>query len=270
MFLKMLHKWTIQLTRADKEVIYLNFMDKDMAQIINNNILQNNDNFQIIITDIKIIMREVRITKMTITHKETPDILMIIKIVDLLRETDNILEIHILKVIDLFKEEIKMVKKADIQTKSPDIKMKDSKDLEVDLGEMIDKTMMKVLMKREATNTEVIQDTLQDIMNVKTTAQEEIIWAQSMILETKTATKKGATVTITKEDLRETKDIMKMIKVKNTNQELQEDIKATEKTINIQEAKEEAQTTELIIILIKVGKKEDTQDKDTSDLKKII
>ena len=91
-----------------------------------------------------------------------------------------------------------------------------------------------------------------------------------MILETKTATKKGATVTITKEDLRETKDIMKMIKVKNTNQELQEDIKITEKTINIQEAKEEAQATELIIILIKMGKEKDTQDKYTSDLKKIM
>ena len=91
-----------------------------------------------------------------------------------------------------------------------------------------------------------------------------------MILETKTATKKGATVTITKEDLRETKDIMKMNKVKNTNQELQEDIKITEKTINIQEAKEEAQATELIIILIKMGKEKDTQDKDTSDLKKIM
>ena len=151
--------------------------------------------------------------------------------------------------------------------------MKDSKDLEVNLGEKIEKInkmMMKVLMKREATNTEVIQDTLQDIKNVKIITQEKIIWAQSMILETKTATKKGATVTITKEDLRETKDIMKMIKVKNTNQELQEDIKITEKTINIQEAKEEAQATELIIILIKMGKEKDTQDKYTSDLKKIM
>ena len=56
--------------------------------------------------------------------------------------------------------------------------MKDSKDLEVNLGEKIEKInkmMMKVLMKREATNTEVIQDTLQDIKNVKIITQEKII-----------------------------------------------------------------------------------------------
>ena len=115
---------------------------------------------------------------MTTTHKETLNILMIIKIVDLLRETDNIIEIYILEMIDLFKERIKTVQKAGILTKSQDIKMKDSKDLEVNLGEKIEKInkmMMKVLMKREATNTEVIQDTLQDIKNVKIITQEKII-----------------------------------------------------------------------------------------------
>jgi len=53
--------------------------------------------------------------------------------------------------------------------------MKDSKDLEVDLGEYKDSMMMKVLMKRETTILNLIQDHLQDIMNMKNISQEEII-----------------------------------------------------------------------------------------------
>jgi len=75
----------------------------------------------------------------------------------------------------MLKEGIKIANKVDILTKRQDIKMKDSKDLEVDLGEYKDTMMMKVLMKRETTILNLIQDHLQDIMNMKNISQEEII-----------------------------------------------------------------------------------------------
>jgi len=130
--------------------------------------------------------------------------------------------------------------------------------------------MMKVLMKRETTILNLIQDHLQDIMNMKNISQEEIIWTHNMSLKIRTVTYKGVTTIIIKENLWETKDIMKMIKVNHTILELQEDIKITEITIKIQEIREEAQPTELIRIIFKMGKKEDTQGKDMNDLQRII